>query len=95
MKVYAVDSTTIRVTWRGISVTSEEEPIQGYKVRYWQSDQPIITAKEAYKYLDGEDLEAIISGLIPGKTYKLRVLAYSRGGDGKSSSPAFVFKTTY
>ena len=86
VQVYAVDSTTIRVTWRGVSVTSNEEPIIGYKVRYWQADQPIITAKEAYKYLDGQDLEAIISALVPGKIYKLRVLAYSLGGDGKMSS---------
>jgi len=84
--VDSVDSTTIRVTWRGVSVTSNEEPIIGYKVRYWQTDQPAITAKEAYKYLDGQDLEAIISGLIPGKPYKLRVLAYSLGGDGKMSN---------
>jgi hypothetical protein len=90
--VYAVDETTIRVTWRGVSVASNEEPIIGYKVRYWQTDQPMASAKEAYKYLDGQDLEAIIPGLTPGKTYKLRVLAYSKGGDGKMSSPAWEFK---
>lgn len=78
-----MDSSTVRVTWRGVSASSDEEPIHGYKVRYWQTDQPIITAKEVYKYLDGQDLEAIISGLVPGKSYKLRVLAYSLGGDGK------------
>ena len=45
-----------------------------------------------YKYLDGGDLEAVISGLVPGKVYKLRVLAYSWGGDGKMSSPAWEFR---
>lgn len=54
VQVYAVDSSTVRVTWRGVSASSDEEPIHGYKVRYWQTDQPIITAKEVYKYLDGD-----------------------------------------
>lgn len=93
------------------TVTSNEEPILGYKVRYWESDQPIAKAREGqlpmvlvllahvfsfshtvYKYLDGGDLEAVISGLVPGKVYKLRVLAYSWGGDGKMSSPAWEFR---
>lgn len=91
--VKAVDSTSVIVTWRGGStVTADEEPILGYKVRYWEADQPLAKAKDVYKYLDGGDLEAVISGLVPGKVYKLRVLAYSWGGDGKMSSPAWEFK---
>lgn len=93
VKVTARDSTSVMVTWRGVStVGSNEEPILGYKVRYWESDQPIAKAREVYKYLDGGDLEAVISGLVPGKVYKLRVLAYSWGGDGKMSSPAWEFR---
>ena len=42
--------------------------------------------------MDGGDLEAVISGLVPGNVYKLRVLAYSWGGDGKMSSPAWEFR---
>jgi hypothetical protein len=79
------------VTWRGITtLTNAEEPIIGYKVRYWESDQPIPSAREVYKYLDGGDLKAIISDLIPGKVYKLRVLAFSSGGDGKMSSQVLI-----
>lgn len=93
VNVRARDATSVIVTWRGgATVTSDEEPIIGYKVRYWEADQPIAKAKEVYKYLDGGDLEAVISGLVPGKIYKLRVLAYSWGGDGKMSSPAWEFK---
>lgn len=93
VNVKAVDSTSVLVTWRGGStVTADEEPILGYKVRYWEADQPLAKAKDVYKYLDGGDLEAVISGLVPGKVYKLRVLAYSWGGDGKMSSPAWEFK---
>ncbi|RWS28663.1 contactin-like protein [Leptotrombidium deliense] len=90
-----IDKTTIRVTWRGITeVSNAEEPIIGYKVRYWEEEQPLTAAKEVYKYLDGGDLEAIISGLTPGTSYMLRVLGYSLGGDGKMSSPPkkFVIK---
>jgi len=92
VKVSAIDDTTVSVTWRGVDTTNIEEPIIGYKVRYWEADQGIHLAKEVYKYLDGEDLKVIIPGLIRGKTYKLRVLAYSKGGDGKMSSPAAEFK---
>lgn len=93
VKVRAIDRTSVMVTWRGgASVTVAEEPIIGYKVRYWESDQPIAKAKEVYKKIgDDTELEAVISGLVPGKVYKLRVLAYSLGGDGKMSSPPEEF----
>lgn len=87
VNVTAIDAHSVMVTWRGITtLTNAEEPIQGYKVRYWESDQPISTAREHRKMLDGGELKAIISDLIPGKVYKLRVLAFSAGGDGKMSS---------
>lgn len=40
----------------------------------------------------GSSLEAHITKLTPGKVYKLRVLAYSNGGDGRMSSPAHTFQ---
>ena len=40
----------------------------------------------------GSKLEATINDLTPGKTYFLRVLAYSQGGEGKMSSPAWQFQ---
>lgn len=40
----------------------------------------------------GNKLETYVTKLIPGKVYKLRVLAYSNGGDGRMSSPAHVFQ---
>ena len=50
------------------------------------------SAKEVYRYLDGNDLQVVVSGLTIGKAYKLRVLAFSNGGDGKMSSPVREFK---
>uniref|UniRef100_A0A6B0VH84 Putative down syndrome cell adhesion molecule n=1 Tax=Ixodes ricinus TaxID=34613 RepID=A0A6B0VH84_IXORI len=92
VKVRAHSDTSVKVTWRGVLPSIEEESIQGYKVRYWEADQDLTSAKEVYKALDGEDLEAIVTGLVPGKVYKLRVLAWSYGGDGKMSSPPWEFR---
>lgn len=40
----------------------------------------------------GYKLEAYVGNLTPGKTYNLRVLAYSNGGDGRMSSPSITFQ---
>uniref|UniRef100_T1JZ66 Uncharacterized protein n=1 Tax=Tetranychus urticae TaxID=32264 RepID=T1JZ66_TETUR len=37
-KVKAIDSGYGQVTWRGVDASSDEEPINGYKVRDWESD---------------------------------------------------------
>lgn len=89
-----VDDTSVKVTWRGVApVTTNEEPVLGYKVRYWRQDEPISAARDLVKKLGGEsELSLIIKDLSPGETYKLRVLAYSSGGDGKMSSPELIIK---
>lgn len=63
----------------------------GYKVRVWESDKDISVANDTIVYI-GNRLEAIIDDLEPGKTYFLRVLAFSQGGEGKMSSPAWQFQ---
>jgi hypothetical protein len=40
----------------------------------------------------GSNLEAYIHNLSPGKVYRMRVLAFSNGGDGRMSSPALTFQ---
>jgi hypothetical protein len=40
----------------------------------------------------GSNLEAYINNLSPGKVYRMRVLAFSNGGDGRMSSPALTFQ---
>lgn len=86
--------TSVKITWRGVAlITTNEEPVLGYKVRYWRFDEPISSAKDLIKPLgDLAELSLIISNLLPGETYKLRVLAYSSGGDGKMSSPELLIK---
>ncbi|CAH4035672.1 unnamed protein product [Pieris brassicae] len=91
VNVWAVNPSTVRVVWRYVQPTSEEEPLLGYKVRVWESDQDMSVANDTLVPVDHK-LEAYVTGLTPGKTYNLRVLAYSNGGDGRMSSPAITFQ---
>ncbi|XP_054726388.1 contactin [Anastrepha obliqua] len=89
--VYGINPSTVRVVWRYVSPAQDEEPIEGYKVRVWESDQNMITANNTIIPV-GEKLEAYITNLTPGKTYNMRVLAFSNGGDGRMSSPTLRFQ---
>jgi len=87
----ALNPTSVRVVWRYVTPSAEEEPLIGYKVRVWEVDQDMSTANDTFVPV-GNELEAIVTDLSPGKTYNLRVLAFSNGGDGRMSSPTFVFQ---
>ncbi|XP_063219696.1 contactin isoform X2 [Bacillus rossius redtenbacheri] len=89
--VIGVDPSTVRVVWRYVAPSLEEEPLIGYKVRVWEVDQDMSTANDTIIYV-GSKLEALITNLSPGKTYHMRVLAFSTGGDGRMSSPALTFQ---
>jgi len=91
VQVFGINPSTITVTWRYVSPSVSEEPLTGYMVRVWESDKDISDANNTIVYI-GHKLEATISTLSPGGTYKLRVLAFSQGGEGKMSSPAWQFK---
>ena len=91
VQVYGINPSTIRVTWRYVSPSVEEEPLTGYKIRVWESDKDISVANDTIIYI-GNRLEATISDLTPGKSYMLRVLAFSQGGEGKMSSPTWQFQ---
>ena len=67
------------MTWRYVAPSVEEEPLTGYKVRYWESDQDVSNANDTV-VLIGNSLEATIDTLTPGKSYYLRVLAFSQVG---------------
>lgn len=79
------------MTWRYVAPSVLEEPLTGYKVRVWESDKDVSVANDTVVYI-GNRLEAVIDDLTPGKTYFLRVLAFSQGGEGKMSSPAWQFQ---
>ncbi|XP_058974776.1 contactin-like [Musca domestica] len=89
--VYGINPSMVRVVWRYVSPAQDEEPIEGFKVRVWESDQNMITANDTIIPV-GQKLEAYINNLTPGKSYNMRVLAYSNGGDGRMSSPTLRFQ---
>merc|ERR1712020_725949 len=91
VQVYGINPSTIRVTWRYVAPSVLEEPLTGYKVRYWELDKDISVANDTIVYI-GNRLETTIEDLTPGKIYYLRVLAFSQGGEGKMSSPAWQFQ---
>ena len=62
-----------------------------FQIRVWEADQDMSTANDTFVRV-GSNLEAYITNLSPGKIYKMRVLAFSNGGDGRMSSPALTFQ---
>lgn len=44
--VYAVNPSTVRVIWRYVQPSTEEEPLQGYKIRVWEVDQDMSQAND-------------------------------------------------
>ncbi|KAK1129512.1 hypothetical protein K0M31_019233 [Melipona bicolor] len=91
VNVYGVNPSTVRVVWRYVQPSLEEEPLIGYKIRVWELDQDMSTANDTI-IPGGSKLEAYIANLSPGKAYHLRVLAFSKGGDGRMSSPTHTFQ---
>ncbi|XP_053991481.1 contactin [Hylaeus volcanicus] len=91
VNVYGVNPSTVKVVWRYVQPSLEEEPLIGYKIRIWELDQDMSTANDTI-IPSGSKLEADITNLSPGKAYHLRVLAFSNGGDGRMSSPTYTFQ---
>ncbi|XP_076173707.1 contactin-like [Ptiloglossa arizonensis] len=91
VNVYGINPSTVRVVWRYVQPSLEEEPLIGYKIRVWELDQDMSTANDTIRP-SGTKLEADITNLSPGKAYHLRVLAFSKGGDGRMSSPTYTFQ---
>lgn len=91
VNIFGINPSTIRVVWRYIAPSQDEEPVQGYKIRIWETDQDMTTANDTIVPI-GNKLEREIDNLTPGKSYNLRVLAYSNGGDGRMSSPPLKFQ---
>ncbi|CAF0946530.1 unnamed protein product [Adineta steineri] len=80
----------IEVEWRGIWTSAEEEPLEGYMVKVWEHYQSIRNA--TIYYVDGSKYKLIIDNLFKNRNYKLRVQAWSLGGEGKYSSPEKEFR---
>lgn len=75
------------VKWRGVNIIQGEATLNGYKLMYWPVGDDIRTAN--FTVVDKVN-EAVIYGLQIDVIYKLRVMAFNRGGDGKKS-PTLLF----
>ncbi|XP_076455700.1 contactin-like isoform X2 [Babylonia areolata] len=73
---------SVYVTWRGVSVRTNEETLTGYVMQYWPATDNIRTALTVFT---GKETRGVIRGLQKDLVYKLRVYPLSRGGDGASS----------
>ncbi|CAF0979230.1 unnamed protein product [Rotaria magnacalcarata] len=80
----------LEVEWRGISTSADEEPLEGYMVKVWEYHQSIRNA--TIYYGDRSIYSMIIDNLYKNRKYKLRVQAWSLGGEGKYSSPVTEFR---
>ncbi|XP_067686212.1 contactin-like [Haliotis asinina] len=87
VEIRSHSSDSVYVAWQGVSTGLAEETLLGYKMRYWESSENILTAKDVTTL--GKETHGIIRGIKKGIIYRLRVLAYNWGGDGKKSPPVF------
>ncbi|XP_077201127.1 receptor-type tyrosine-protein phosphatase delta isoform X29 [Paroedura picta] len=103
VEVEAVNSTSVKVTWRSPVPNKQHGQIRGYQVHYVKMEngeprgQPmlkdIMLADAQWEYDDTTEHEMIISGLQPETTYSLTVTAYTTKGDGARSKPRLVSTT--
>ncbi|KAH9496096.1 hypothetical protein Btru_012712 [Bulinus truncatus] len=73
--------------WKGVSNGRSEEPIIGYKLRWWPSTENIHKAN--ITVVPEKKTTALIHGVRSGIVYSLRVMAYSNGGDGVNSPTTY------
>lgn len=76
-------SDSVFVKWRGVLTGINEEVLIGYKLRWYAASDDINTAKDVI--VPNRKTEGIIYGVEKQIVYKLRVLGYSNGGNGKMS----------
>ncbi|XP_055860983.1 contactin-like isoform X2 [Biomphalaria glabrata] len=85
--VNSYKGNAVFVLWKGVSNARSEEPIIGYKLRWWPSTEDI--RKANITVIAQKKTTAVIHGIRKGIVYSLRVMAYSNGGDGVSSPTTY------
>ncbi|XP_043371432.1 receptor-type tyrosine-protein phosphatase delta isoform X5 [Dermochelys coriacea] len=103
VEVEAVNSTSVKVSWRSPVPNKQHGQIRGYQVHYVRMEngepkgQPmlkdVMLADAQWEYDDTAEHQMIISGLQPETTYSLTVTAYTTKGDGARSKPKLVSTT--
>ncbi|OQV23991.1 hypothetical protein BV898_02337 [Hypsibius exemplaris] len=75
VRVRGHDFNTVTVDWRGIMTGPQEEPIEGYKLRYWRQSEHVKEAKNLtlpLEFLDG-NLHTLLGGLTPGESKRPKI----------------------
>ncbi|XP_067685752.1 contactin-like [Haliotis asinina] len=89
VEVHSNGPNSVYVNWRGIStVPIIEEALQGYILRYWPANSDLRDATDVV--IDDKQTHGVITGLVKGIVYKLRVTGFNAGGDG-TKAPAVYF----
>ncbi|KAL3862103.1 hypothetical protein ACJMK2_008096 [Sinanodonta woodiana] len=87
VKVFSHGPNSVRVTWQQIDTRWDEESLEGYVLKHWKATDDIRTAVETKV---GVVWETILEGIQSNEVYKLRILGWSRGGEG-AKSPSVYF----
>ncbi|KAM4807552.1 receptor-type tyrosine-protein phosphatase delta isoform 3-T3 [Rhinophrynus dorsalis] len=103
VEVEAVNSTSVKVSWRSPVPNKQHGQIRGYQVHYVRMEngepkgQPmlkdVMLADAQWEYDDTTEHEMVISGLQPETAYFITVTAYTTKGDGARSKPKVVSTT--
>ncbi|XP_044737145.1 tyrosine-protein phosphatase Lar isoform X1 [Chrysoperla carnea] len=93
VRVVALNSTSIRVTWKPPLAKDRNGVIRGYHVHVQETKEEgknLLNEPLRLDVLDGAALEMNVTGLQPDTKYSVQVAALTRKGDGDRSPPVFV-----
>lgn len=93
VKVVAMNSTTIHVTWKPPQEKAKNGIIRGYHVHVQEvreEGKGLLNDPMRFNVMEDTVLELNVSGLQPDTRYNVQVAALTRKGDGDRSAPVSV-----
>ncbi|XP_061160026.1 protein sidekick-2-like isoform X2 [Syngnathus typhle] len=91
VSAFATTSSRILVRWGQVPETDRNGPILGYKVLYKEKDSD---SAPSFWTVEGNGSHSfLLTGLSKYVLYEIRVLAFTRIGDGRSSAPSILERT--
>ncbi|XP_053606759.1 tyrosine-protein phosphatase Lar isoform X4 [Plodia interpunctella] len=93
VKVNAINSTSIHVTWKQPHEKEKNGIIRGYHVHVQEireEGKSLLNDPMRFNVMDETTLELNVSGLQPDTKYSVQVAALTRKGDGDRSAPVSI-----